>query len=156
MKKTKLISLLIVLCSLFFVQGLFAQQQGTAAYEIEELLNTSSVTYGQSARFILEASDKAVFSSADEAFLFAREKNWLTGNTTADQPARLDVIAKLFMNAFEIKGGLFYTLTGGSLYAYRELVYLNIIQGKTEPGMKVSGDLLLFITGRVLTVHGGI
>jgi hypothetical protein len=59
------------------------------------------------------------------------------------------------MNAFEIKGGIFYTFTGRPRYAYRELVYLNIIQGRTEPGMNVSGELLLFITSRILTTQTG-
>jgi len=140
---------------LFFTQGLFARQ-GTAAYEIETLLNTNAVTYGQAARFILEASDKAVFVTAEDAFQFAQEKNWLAENTTVNQTARLDVLSRLLMNAFELRGGLFYTITGRAHYAYRELIYLNIIQGITEPGMKVSGELLLFITNRTLTVQGEI
>ena len=148
-----------VLCLIFFTAPLFADEPeavnavNTAAYEIEALLNNSEVTYGQAARFILEASDMAVYADAEEAFLYLAERNWLPKNATSGQIARLDVLSGVFMKAFDIKGGLFYSLTGGSHYAYRELVYLNIIQGKTEPAMKVSGELLLFISGRLLSFN---
>jgi hypothetical protein len=145
--------LFVVICFLFFSANLSA---ATAAYEIDTLLQTNAVTYGQAARFILEASGNMVFADGEAAFRYALEKNWLSGSISAGQTARLDVISRLFMNAFEIKGGIFYTITGRPWYAYRELVYLGFIQGRTEPGMNVSGELLLFITSRILTNHPGV
>ena len=152
---------LILICLLFSAVSLFAQQQieqrdgqqETAAYEIEMLLQTNAVTYGQASRFILEASDIAVFTDTEEAFLYLVENKWLPKNIGSGQAARLDVLSGIFMKAFDIKGGLFYSLTRAPHYAYRELVYLNLIQGKIEPGMNVSGELLLFITGRILTQY---
>ena len=151
----------VILCSLciflFTVPVLFAQQQAgrqtTAAYEMEMLLNASEITYGQAARFILEASDTAVFTNTDEAFRYLTENNWVSEKISADQTARLDVVSGIFMKAFDLKGGIFYTLTGQPHYAYRELVYRSHIQGKTEPGTKVSGEMLLFITSRILSVN---
>ncbi|MCL2411453.1 MAG: hypothetical protein FWC97_07395 [Treponema sp.] len=156
-RKTGILTLLI---ALFFAPCLLAQQtelaQQTAAYEIDSLLQTSAITYAQAARFILEASDRAVFTDPEEAFRYAQERNWFGRNVTAEQTARLDVVSKLIMSAFEIRGGLLFSITGRPRYAYRELVYLNIIQGRTEPGLNVSGELLLFITGRILTNHQGV
>jgi len=140
----------VVLCLMFFAAPLFAN---TAAIEIETLLQTNAVTYGQAARFILEAADIAAITDTEEAFNYLSEKNWVSEKNTADQIARLDVISGIFMKAFDIKGGLFYSLTEHSHYAYRELVYKNVIQGMTEPSMKVSGELLLFMTNRILSTN---
>jgi len=35
-------------------------------------------------------------------------------------------------------------------FAYRELEYRNVIEGKTVPAMAVSGEMMLFIVGRVI------
>jgi hypothetical protein len=91
-------------------------------------------------------------SKADEAFNYAVEQNWLPKKAAANDEARLDAISLLIMGSFNIKGGLFYSINKNSHYAYRELVYKNIIQGKSDPGMKLSGERLLLITGRVLSL----
>ena len=36
-------------------------------------------------------------------------------------------------------------------FAYRELEYRNVIEGKTVPAMAVSGEMMLFIVNRVLS-----
>jgi hypothetical protein len=54
------------------------------------------------------------------------------------------------MGAFGIKGGVMYSVTKSPHYAYRELVYQGIIQGRADPGLAVSGDLLLFMVSKVL------
>jgi len=138
-----LISLLLAFCT-----GLSAQ---SAAEEIENLLASRAVTYAQASRIVLEASDKMVTYDLQEAFKYASEKNWLPDKVSAAQNARLDDISLLILNAFDIKGGIFYSITNKSHYAYRELVYLNHIQGRTDPAMNVSGELLLFIISSVLS-----
>ena len=153
MNRNKYRIFLFALCFLLITPCLFASP---AAQEMDTLLQTGAVTYGQAARFILEASGNTVFSNAIDAFRYAQEKDWLPERVSAQDEARLDVISGFFMHAFDIRGGIFYTLTGRPLYAYRELVHLNHIQGRTEPGMKVSGELLLFITTRILTNHPGV
>jgi hypothetical protein len=123
--------------------GLFAQ---TAA-EIEALLETDALTYEQAASFVLRAADIGVWGSA---FDYAAEQNWLSGKATFDGTASLGEISLLVMRAFNMKGGAFYTLMKTPHYAYRELLNQNIIQGRADSDMAVSGDLLLFIVGRVL------
>jgi hypothetical protein len=49
-----------------------------------------------------------------------------------------------------MKGGLMSTLLPGPRYAYRSMVSRSIIQGKTDPDMKVSGDRFLAILGKVM------
>ena len=96
-----------------------------------------AVTYGQAARFILEASGALATDSLQEAFDYAVEKKWLPSNVSVDENARLDRIALLLMRSFKIQGGIFYTLTKNSHYAYLELVYNNVIMGRHDPAMRV-------------------
>jgi hypothetical protein len=54
------------------------------------------------------------------------------------------------MGAFDIKGGIMYSLTKNPSYAYRELVHQGVIQGRADPSLMVSGELLLFMVGKAL------
>jgi hypothetical protein len=143
----KYCALLIFIC-LFSAGRLPAQ---STAAEIETLLSADTVTYAAAARFLLEASETLKTSKPDEAFNYAVEQNWLPKTAAANDPARLDAISLLLMRSFDIKGGLFYSFTKNPHYAYRELVHKKIIQGRTDPAMKLSGDRLLLITGRILS-----
>jgi len=126
----------------------------TAADEIETLLNTSAVTYAQAARFVLEASDTLAVADSGEAFRYAVEQKWLPKKVSANDAARLDGVALLLMRSFNIKGGLLYSISKSPHFAYRELAYQDTIQGRADPGMKVTGERLLFLTGRILSQQG--
>ena len=136
--------------AVFFMAGTFVFAQA-GVHEVETLLNTGAVTYAQAARFVLEASSAQTAFNQEEAFLYAEERGWLPKKAAADGTARLDEVSKILINAFGMKGGIMYSLTKGSKYAYRELVYKNIIQGRVVGSMPVSGEYLLFITGRMLS-----
>jgi len=151
MKQMKKFLLLFILCFLTGAAFLSAQ---TAADEIETLLNTSAVTYAQAARFVLEASDTLAVADSGEAFRHAMEQKWLPKKVSANDAARLDGIALLLMGSFKIKGGLLYSISKSPHFAYRELTYQDTIQGRADPGMKVSGERLLFLTGRILSQQG--
>ncbi|MDR0502533.1 MAG: hypothetical protein LBH16_04350 [Treponema sp.] len=136
----------------FTIPGVLSAQ--STADEIETLLNTGVVTYAQAARFMLEASEKLVTASSQEAFQYAFERKWLPKKASAGDSARLDGISLLFMRSFDLKGGIFYSMIRNPHYAYREMVHRNAIQGRADPAMKVSGERLLFITGRILSQQG--
>ena len=122
---------------------IFAQ---TAA-EIETLLATDALSYDQAASFVLRAADVAATGSA---FNYATEQNWLSAKAVSGSPATLDEVSLLIMGAFGLKGGIMYSATKAPHFAYRELVYRGVIQGRADPGLAVSGDLLLFMVNRVL------
>jgi len=121
---------------------------------IESLLASDSVTYADAALLVLEAADALAAPTAAAAFDYAAERGWLPKGAAAGDAARLDGLSLLVMGAFDFKGGLFYTLTRSPHHAYRELAYRNIIQGRSDPMMSVSGDLLLFTVNRVLAIYG--
>jgi len=139
----------LLLLSILAFGGLALLPAQTAA-EMETLLETQSVTYAQAARFVLEAAEAATIADPAEAFRFAADKNWLPKNVDPDTPARLDGISLLFMRSFALKGGIIYSFAQNPHYAYRELVYRSVIQGKTDPHMAVSGSQLIFMTNKVL------
>jgi hypothetical protein len=139
MKHFLLCFLLAVPCFLF----------GQSAAELETLLYSNAVNYGQAARFVLLAADISD-TSPEDAFRYAMEKGWLPAAATHDTAAKLDGVSLLIMQAFNMKGSAFYTLAKTPHYAYRELLYKDIIQGGADSDMAVSGDLLLFVVNRVL------
>jgi hypothetical protein len=139
--------MLFVFC--FCAVGVLSAQTGA---EIEALLKTSAVTYAQAARFVLRASDAASISNSREAFNYAVERNWLPKDASPNSEARLDAISLLFMRSFNLKGGVFYSLFKNPHYAYRELAGRKAFMGKSGPSMVVSGEQLLFITSRLLSI----
>ena len=146
----KRIVMLYTLC--FCVLGVLSAQTGA---EIEALLKTSTVTYAQAAGFILRASEAAEISEPKAAFDYALERDWLPKNVSPDSEARLAEISLLFMRSFNIKGGLLYSLFKNPHYAYRELAARGVFMSKSDPLMAVSGEQLLFITSRLLSIAEG-
>jgi hypothetical protein len=121
---------------------------------IESLLATDRVSYADAALLVLQAADVPAALTPVAAFNYAAENAWLPRGAAADDAARLDGLSLLVMGAFDFKGGLFYTLTKSPHHSYRELAYRNIIQGRADPLMPVSGDLLLHTVNRVLAING--
>jgi len=124
-----------------------------AAAELDALLASPAVTYAQASRFVLDAAGET-FADPALAFDFARERNWLSGNAEPDAPARLDGVSLLLMRSFGLGGGILFTLTGSPHFAYREMEHMGFIEGRVSPRQTVSGDLLLYLTGRVLAHMG--
>jgi len=148
MKRMKKLSMLFILC---LVAGAALLPAQTTAAEVETLLNTGAVTYAQAARFVLEAAEVTAIRDPGEAFTYALERNWLPKNSGGGDAARLNNISLLLMRSFDKKGGIFYSLSKSAHHAYRELVYMEVIQGKTDPAMTVSGGELLFMVGKLLS-----
>jgi hypothetical protein len=122
------------------------------AIELEKILNERTVTYGQAASFVLRAADLDIQTEGQGAFDFAAARKWLPKNAVPEGAARLDGISLLIMRAFDLKGGFFYTHVHSPHYAYRELVYKQVIQDRADPAMLVSGEILIFMIGRVLFI----
>jgi len=137
--------------NLFFLVSLSTPLHAQTADEIETLINTNAVTYSQAVRFVLEAANIAAIKDRGEAFQYAQDHKMLPQKAVPDAAVTLENISYVLMKSFNIKGGLIYTITKNQRYAYRELVYMEIIQGRADPGMKVSGDQLLFMVGRLLS-----
>ena len=122
------------------------------ADELDTILDTQEITCSQAALFVLAASGS--LSGGGDAFAAAWEQGWLPKGAEADSPVTLGNLSLLIMKAFALPGGLSYTLFPGPRHACRELAYLRIIRGRTDPAGRLSGGEFLHILGRTLTVTG--
>jgi len=143
----KRILLLFSVCLLLASPTIAPRAFAQTAAEMETLLSTAALSYEQAASFVLRAADIPVSGSA---FNYAAEQKWLSVKAAPDGIAALNEVSLLIMRAFGIKGGIMYSAVKSPHYAYRELVYQGIIQGRTDPDLAVSGDLLFFLIGKVL------
>ena len=138
----------------FMLVSVFVPAQ--TAQRIEQLLEKETINYKEAAWIILDASGKFNFlntdvvSSPERAYRYAADNGWLPGNVTPDTAATFEGVSLLIMRSFGIKGGLLYSIFKSPHYAYRELVYRDIIQGKTGPKQTVSGDMLIFSTNQTI------
>jgi outer membrane protein OmpA-like peptidoglycan-associated protein len=143
----------VCLTFIIFHFSLFICSAQSTATEIETLLATGAVTNAQAAWFLLQASETMSTSDHYAAFRYAQEHQWLPRNAVADSPARLDAVSLLLMQSFDISGSFMYSWFKSPHYAYRDLKSNNILQGRIDPAMNVSGAYLLYITSRILTVR---
>jgi len=154
MKKRTVLTSLFAICCLFIGNSTLHAQ---IAVRIGRLLEQKMVNYQETALLVLEASghlDPAKNTIEGIAFSFARERGWLPVDAKAGDAVNLQGLSLLIARAFDIKGGLFYTIFKNPHYAYRTLVYYNVIQGKADPLMYVSGELLLFTVNRAMYLSG--
>jgi outer membrane protein OmpA-like peptidoglycan-associated protein len=122
----------------------------TLADEMEALIASPAVTWGEAARFVLEAAGAAFPSGPEEAFRLAGERGWVPKKARPDSALRLDGLSLLVMRAFGFRGGIFYSLVQNPHYAYRELSWKGYLPEGTDPAGTVSGETLLFILGKAL------
>ena len=148
MKKRNILVLLFVTCYLFF-GNCFAFAQ--TAERIERLLRQDRVSYRDAALLVLEAAghlDSEEQTSANDAFSFAMRRGWLPEGAQADSDAMLGGLSLLVVQAFDIDGGVLFSFFKNPHYAYRVMVYRGIVQGRTDPQMLVSGELLLYTVNK--------
>jgi outer membrane protein OmpA-like peptidoglycan-associated protein len=115
--------------------GLFAQDAQT----LENLLAAPTVSYADAADFVYKAADRG---GAAE----------LPKGADPQQSARVDGAAYLVMNAFNLKGGIFYSLFKNPHYAYREMVQQKVIQWFSDPMRDISGEQLVYMVNRALAL----
>jgi hypothetical protein len=141
-----------IILTIFFLL-LCAALNAQTADEIQTLMQTPAVSYAQAARFVLEAAEVTGSydkKSGQDAVRFAIEKNWLPQKAGAQDVISLEELSLLIMRAFNLTGGPMYNLFHNAHYSYREMVFKNLIQGRTDPQMKVSGYTMILIVNRLL------
>jgi hypothetical protein len=118
---------------------------------LDALLDSAQATYAEAALIVLPAAGLVGEDALPEAaFAEALARGLLPRGTEPEGAIRLGELAFLVMGAFGLKGGLLYALFPGKRYAYRELVYRRLIQGRNDPALTLSGERLLRILGRAL------
>ena len=145
-------------CLFIFCLTLVFPAFAQTAAELEAMLNAQTVSAAGMARFVLGAADLlppglSGPEAESAAYDMAASNGWIKKN--ADDAVTLKDAAFLTMKAFDLKGGVMYSLFKNPRYAYREMVYRKIIMGRTDQGMKVSGPGLLQILDKTIIYAGG-
>jgi hypothetical protein len=143
----------IVLPVLLFFFVLLPLPAQTLAQDMDAILESEAVTWAQAARFVLPAAgfpDAAGLSS----FQTALDRGWLPKDALPAGEATFGGLSFLVMKAFDLPGGIMYRVFPGPRYAYRELQYRGIIQGRQDSARRVSGFWLISLIGRTLELTG--
>jgi hypothetical protein len=128
---------------------------GQTAADMDKLLDSREISWAQACRFVLPAAGALDENTgAGAAFAAARDKGWLPKGAAAEEPVKLGQLSFLVLQSFSIEKSFLCALFPGPRYAYRQLDYLGLIPGLKDPGLKVSGERLLQILGRVLSYRG--
>jgi hypothetical protein len=122
---------------------------------IDDLLEAEAVSFETACAVTLAAAGLAVPDPLPEtAYQEALEMGALPKSAKPEAAINLGQLSFLLMKAFNMKSGFCYALFPGPRYAYRELAYRKIVQGRNDPSLSVSGERLLLILGRVLDHTG--
>ncbi|MDR1909438.1 MAG: hypothetical protein LBQ35_05950 [Spirochaetaceae bacterium] len=136
---------------LFAGAGLLCAQAGSTAAEMDALLESSALTCGQAARFVIVTARLLNEDSPeDAAFDLALERRWLPASAEPGQTITLGRLSHLIMGAFGFRGSFLYAVFPGPRYAFRELSYLSIIPARQDPAWPVPGERLLLILARAM------
>jgi hypothetical protein len=142
-----------LLAFLLFFAALPLLPAQTVVHDMDALLDSEAVTWADAARFVLPAAGVETADAA-QAFAAAAERGWLPRKAEPSGAADFGGISFLLMKAFDIPGGVLYSLFPGPRYAYRELVYKGILQGPQDRSWKVSGFHLITLIGKTLELSG--
>jgi hypothetical protein len=125
-----------------------------SAEDVDRLLASEAVNYAAAARFVLLAAEVVAEDAevVDPAagFALAVERGWLKAGLDPEAPVSLGEFSNLCVAAFKLKTGYMYRFVPGPRYAYRELVYQKLIQGRSDPAQAVPGTRVVSILGRIL------
>ena len=148
-KRSMLLLLLLLPVFVFTPRMLDAQ---TAA-EMDDMLKAETVSAAALARFALGAADllpQGLSGPVAErtAYDTAKSNGWI--NAAEDDNATLKDAAFIIMKAFDLKGGILYSLFKNPRYAYREMIYQNLIHGHADQSMEVTGQRLLLILDKTI------
>jgi hypothetical protein len=151
-------NMFLVLSFFFFIAPAFLAAQ--AAARLDAVLEAPVISCAQAAWFVLAAVNMVPANSPVQdagmanAFERVMDNHWLPRKTSPGDPVTLKAFSFLLMRAFNIKGGLMYTILPGPRYAFRTLVSRSLIRGAADPDMTVSGERFLHILGNVLSYAG--
>jgi hypothetical protein len=130
-----------------FIPGIVSQSNQS----IDTLLNEDPASFGSTAVFILSASgmieqDAPVESAMRAVALLNRR----LGERDPLDPVRTGEFSLMVMRAFDLQGGIWYSITHSKRYAFRELAYLGFLERKDGPFRRMSGEDVLSTLSRVV------
>ena len=136
MHKKTAISIILAQCFCVIV-ALSAQSNQL----VDEVLAQNPVQFGHAAYLALTAGGQIPeTATTEEAATWATQHKWAPPGLKATDALPLDQYSFILMKAFDLKGGIFFTIFPGPRYALRELSFLRIASSPVWSDKKISGD----------------
>jgi hypothetical protein len=127
---------------------------GQTAERLDAVLAAERVSFAQAAAVLLPAAGLADPEAGEEEIL-ALARQWFPRGAAAENPVSLDRLSYMAMKSFGLSGGFMYALFPGPRYAYRAMAWRRLLPPRADPRRTLSGEELLYITGRLLALGGG-
>ena len=147
----KLKCLCILLSGFLFLPAFQLYSQSNEV--IDALLEQKEASIGSAAYIVLSAAGLLSDDTGiEDAFLALKEQKWIKikEEKTPNSPVKLGEFSFILMKAFDIKGGILYSIFPGTRYAAKELACLGFIDGDKSPYRYVSGEEVLQMLGSIL------
>jgi hypothetical protein len=123
---------------------------------IDDYLDQEQAPYGQSVYLVLSAAGMIeVDADVETALETLQMQNWGIPARNPQDPTTLGDLSYLIMRAFNMSGGIMYSIAPGPRYAARELHYKRLVSGSSAADRELSGEDAVRILGRVLERQGG-
>ena len=142
----------IFVVSIFLVLGCLCF--GQSADMVSKMIESESVTYEDVAYFCainLGLADEE--TPSEDALVILSDAKIFSMPKNPKANIAYDALANICMRTWEIKGGLFYTITKSDRYAFKELQYLGFISSSENPKKKVSGIEVLNLITRCMEIN---
>ncbi len=127
----------IIISFLFLTVSLSAQ----SAHIVTDILNSEKMTIGQAC--YLSAVSQGFISedaSFEDAILALVGQGQLSEIADPSEPAAIAKLSEIYTKMFDVKGGLFYRISGGSpRYAFKHLKSQGLISPSVDPSKILSG-----------------
>jgi hypothetical protein len=147
MQKIKVYIVSIVVIFVIATAGISAQSMQV----VDDLIAAEAAGFGDTVYMIAVGSGLADESlPVSDTVDLVTDKGWNPAKKSANEAISCGDLAFIIMQAFELEGGLMYSLLPSPRYALRELIYLGLLERKTHPGSTLSGaDVIRILAGAI-------
>lgn len=134
MKKVKILILLLLL------SGFSLHSQSNEL--IDRMFKSDLADFSTAALLILQSAEIIdAYGTPDDALEYLKESGWLRKEKNPQDPITLGETCLILMRAFEISGGLAWSINPTPRYAAREMQFLGAIYKRDKsPYRKISGE----------------
>ncbi|TVQ37301.1 MAG: hypothetical protein EA384_12540 [Spirochaetaceae bacterium] len=124
---------------------------------LDDILQSVQASYGQAA-YLLLTSDGSIeeHSSYEHAAAELQRRLGPVVERHAADALTLGEFALLVQMYHDLPRGLMGRLVRAPRYAVRDLRFLRVVQGRSYPNMRLSGERMVRIMGRVLAWQEGV
>lgn len=124
---------------------------------VDQVLTQEFIDFDKGVYMILSAGGKIAEDITPAQALVELDKlKWDIDIKQATDKMTLIDASLLIMNSLEIKGGIMYSIIPIKRYAYKEMIFNNLIENTTDKNRLISGLELLTILGNSLEFKGEV